>query len=198
MRPKQVALVLPFEFRAPHSQRQKRNIQMTSTPATPDSTMEIIGNAVELGRSGDVASARASLLDVWQQIGVSGEPFHRCTLAHYLADLYDHPAEALIWDTRALDAADSITDDRAKQHHHSLQVAGFYPSLFLNLADNLRMLGAFGSALEYITRAEERCDALPDDGYGETVRTAIHEVHRAIDDGDSSRRESAPSTLGQR
>ncbi|WP_181275734.1 hypothetical protein [Brevibacterium oceani] len=165
---------------------------MTSSPVAPDSTMEIIGRAVELGRSGDVAAARIGLLDVWQQIGASGDPFHRCTLAHYLADLCDHPAEALIWDTRALDAAASITDDRAQQHHHSLQVAGFYPSLFLNIADNLRRLEAFDSALEHITQAEERCGALPDDGYGETIRTAIREVHRSIDDRDSARRESAP------
>lgn len=167
---------------------------MTSSPATPDSTMELIGNAVELGRSGEIASARTSLLNIWQQIGASGDPFYRCTLAHYLADLYDHPAEALIWDTRALDAAASITDDRAQRQHRSLQVAGFYPSLFLNIADNLRRLGAFDSALEHIAQAEERCDALPDDGYGKTIRTAISEVHRSIDEGDSERRESAPGT----
>lgn len=165
---------------------------MTSTPAAPDPTMETIGRAVELGRAGDVNTARRQLVDLWQDVGPSGDPFHRCTLAHYLADLYNHPAEALIWDIRALDAAASLRDERAQAHHQSLQVAGFYPSLHLNIADNLRRLSAFDAAQEHISRAEERSVALPDDGYGRMIRTAIEEVGAAIDLRDTARRDSAP------
>lgn len=165
---------------------------MTETAATPDPTMEAIGKAVVLGREGDTESARSDLLAIWQQIGVTGDPFHRCTLAHYLADLYDHPAEALIWDVRALDAADGLTDERAQQHHASLHIAGFYPSLYLNIADDLRRLGAFEAAAEQISNAEQRTSALSDDGYGNTIRTAIHEVHQAIKIRDTARRASAP------
>lgn len=137
-------------------------------------------------------TARRQLADLWQEVGPSGDPFHRCTLAHYLADLYDHPAEALIWDIRALDAAASLSDERAQAHHQSLQVAGFYPSLHLNIADNLRRLSAFDAAQEHISRAEERSVALPDDGYGRMIRTAIEEVGAAIDLRDTARRDSAP------
>ncbi|UVI34777.1 hypothetical protein [Brevibacterium spongiae] len=165
---------------------------MTSTPATPDPMMETIGRAVELGRAGDVDTAQRQLIDLWQDAGPSGDPFHRCTLAHYLADLYDHPAEALIWDIRALDAAASLSDERAQAHHHSLQVAGFYPSLHLNIADNLRQLSAFDAAQEHISHAEERSAALTDDGYGRMIRTAIKEVRLAIDRGETARRSSAP------
>lgn len=165
---------------------------MTSTPAASDPTMEAIGTAVALGRAGDTASARCTLVEVWEQIGDSGDPFHRCTLAHYLADLCEHPAEALIWDIRALDAAASVTDERAQAHHQSLQVAGFFPSLHLNIADNLRRLGAFDAALEHVSCAEACSDALPDDAYGETIRTAIEEVRVATDRGDTARRSSAP------
>lgn len=165
---------------------------MTSTPAAPDPTMETIGRAVELGRAGDVDTARLQLVDLWQEVGPSGDPFHRCTLAHYLADLYDHPAEALIWDIRALDAAAPLSDERAQAHHQSLQVAGFYPSLHLNIADNLRRLGAFDAALDDISRAEVRMVALPDDDYGRMIRTAIEEVRLAIDRGETARRRSAP------
>jgi hypothetical protein len=165
---------------------------MTSTPAAPDPTTETIGRAVELGRAGDADTARRQLADLWQEVGPSGDPFHRCTLAHYLADLYDHPAEALIWDIRALDAAASLSDERAQAHHQSLQVAGFYPSLHLNIADNLRRLSAFDAAQEHISRAEERSVALPDDGYGRMIRTAIEEVGAAIDLRDTARRDSAP------
>lgn len=165
---------------------------MTSTPAAPDPTMEQIGLAVELGRAGDVDTARRQLVDRWEAVGPSGDPFHRCTLAHYLADLYDHPAEALIWDVRALDAAASLSDERAQGHHQSLQVAGFYPSLHLNIADNLRRLSAFDAAHEHISRAQERSVALPEDGYGRMIRAAIEEVSAAIDGRDTARRDSAP------
>jgi hypothetical protein len=165
---------------------------MTTTAATPDPTMEAIGKAVVSGREGDIESARRDLLAIWQQIGVAGDPFHRCTLAHYLADLYEDPAESLIWDVRALDAADALTEERAQQHHASLHVAGFYPSLYLNIADNLRRLGAFTAAAEHISNAEQHTSALPEDAYGETIRTAITEVHQAIDNRDTARRASAP------
>lgn len=165
---------------------------MTSTPSAPDSTMETIGRAVELGRAGEVDTARHQLVNLWQEIGPAGDPFHRCTLAHYLADLFDHPAEALIWDTRALDAAASLSDERAQAHHRSLQVAGFYPSLHLNIADSLRRLGSFDAAAEHISAAEERTEALPDDGYGRMIRTAIDEIRVAIERRETARRDSAP------
>ncbi|UGT45649.1 hypothetical protein LTV02_10240 [Nocardia yamanashiensis] len=165
---------------------------MTTTAATPDPTMEAIGAAVGIGRAGDVESARRDLLAIWEQIGVAGDPLHRCTLAHYLADLYEDPAESLVWDVRALDAADALTDDRAQQHHAGLQVAGFYPSLHLNLADNFRRLGAFHAAADHIDDAEQHTAALADGPYGDTIRTAIHEVKQAIANRDTARRASAP------
>ncbi|CAN7700079.1 hypothetical protein [Mycolicibacterium frederiksbergense] len=118
---------------------------MTATATSPDPTMEAITTAVVLGRDGEKESARHDLLAIWKQIGVAGDPFHRCTLAHYLADLYEDPAAALMWDVRALDAANLLSDDRAQQYHASLHVAGFYPSLYVNIADNLRRLGSASS-----------------------------------------------------
>ncbi len=165
---------------------------MPTTAATPDPTMEAIGKAVLLGHEGDTESARRDLLAIWSQIGVAGDPFHRCTLAHYLADLYENPAEALIWDVRALDAADTVTDERAQRHNASLQVAGFYPSLHLNIADNLRRLGAFDAAAEHINSACQHTSALTEDAYGDTIRTATGEIQHAIENRDTERRTSAP------
>ena len=165
---------------------------MTETAATPDPTMEAIAKAVVLGREGDIESARRDLLAIWHETGAAGDPFHRCTLAHYLADLYEEPAQALIWDVRALDAADALTEKRVQQHHATLHVTGFYPSLYLNIADNLRRLGAFEAAAEHINNAEQHAAALSDDAYGNTIRTAINEVHEAIDNRDTARRASAP------
>lgn len=171
---------------------------MTTTPATPDPTMEAIGAAVALGREGDVESARRDLLAIWQQIGAAGDPFHRCTLAHYLADLYEDPAESLVWDVRALDAADALTEERAQQHHASLHVAGFYPSLHLNLADNFRRLGSFQAAADHLDNAERHTSALTDGPYGDFIRSAIQEVRQSIADRDTERRASAPGPAQRR
>ncbi|MFD4430319.1 hypothetical protein [Nocardia sp. NPDC058497] len=155
---------------------------------TADPIMDRITQGVTDFRTGDPDRARTTLLEVWTDIGVAGDPLHRCTLAHYLADTYDDPAEALVWDVRALDAADALTDARLHDHHAALQVAGFYPSLHLNLADNFRRLGAFPAATRHIDAARERLHTLPDDTYGAVIRTAVTEVAAAIAANDSTRR----------
>lgn len=162
-------------------------------PTNADPMMEAIGTAVTEGRSGDIAGARRQLLNLWNEIGIGGDPLHRCTLAHYLADLYDDPARALAWDVRALDAADVIADQRVQEHDAGLHIAGFYPSLHLNLADNYRKLGSFEAAREHIECAGERSSALAADSYGDLIREAIDEVATAIENQDTAVRASAPS-----
>lgn len=159
-----------------------------------DTTMEEITIAVTEGRNGHSDRARVRLLGLWKKIGVNGDPLHRCTLAHYIADLFSDPAEALMWDVRALDAADALTDHRVREHHASLRIAGFYPSLHLNIADNLRRLGSFAAAREHIDLAHEKSSVLPSDAYGSLVRTAIDEVAVSIGNHDTSIRESAPNS----
>ncbi|WP_437063778.1 hypothetical protein [Streptomyces sp. enrichment culture] len=156
--------------------------------------MDAIGRAVAEGRTGAVASARQELLTLWTTIGVTGDPLHRCTLAHHLADLYEDPAQALVWDVRALDAADAVTEQRLQRHHAGLHIAGFYPSLHLNLADNHRRLGSFHAAAEHLTAAREHAPDLPHDAYGASLRTALDEVAEAVARRDTTRRASAPGS----
>ncbi|MFG2589520.1 hypothetical protein [Streptomyces sp. NPDC048438] len=167
---------------------------MTTAPAGPDPTMEAIGRAVAEGRTGDIVTARRKLLALWSGIGVTGDPLHRCSLAHYLADLYEDPAQALVWDTRALDAADAVTDQRVQEHHAGLRIAGFYPSLHLNLADNFRRLGSFEAASEHIEAAGALAPDLPRNPYGDLLRGAIQEVAEAIAGRDRAQRASAPAS----
>lgn len=168
---------------------------MTAAPTDQDHAMEAIAQAVTSGRGGDVESARRDLLAIWERTGVLGDALHRCTLAHYLADLYDDPARALMWDVRALDAADALTDERAQAHHASLEVAGFYPSLHLNIADNLRRLGAFDAASEHIGAAHRYASDLPDDAYGNGIRSALRGVADDISRQSTERRPSAPGPV---
>ncbi|MCP2319937.1 hypothetical protein APR12_005315 [Nocardia amikacinitolerans] len=157
-----------------------------------DTTMEAITRAVELGRAGDRDAARTMLTELWADLGPQGDPLHRCTLAHYLADLHDDAAQALTWDIRALDAADSLTDERVRRYNAGLEVRGFYPSLHLNLADNYRRLGSFEAARQQIEAARGCLHALGEDQYGTMLRTAVEEVGEAIRDERTEPRVSAP------
>ncbi|WP_431957596.1 hypothetical protein [Nocardia lijiangensis] len=158
-----------------------------------DTTMDAITHAVGLGHAGDRDAARTMLTELWSELGPQGDPLHRCTLAHYLADLYDDAAQALTWDIRALDAAESLTDERVRSHHAGLDVRGFYPSLHLNLADNYRRLGSFEAAERQIDAARGCLHTLGADEYGALVRRAVDEVAEAIRDRSTEPRASAPS-----
>ncbi|MEC3917985.1 hypothetical protein [Nocardia sp. CDC160] len=157
-----------------------------------DETMSAINDAVTLGRQGDTAQARERLIALWDTIGAGGDPLHRVSLAHFLADLHEHAADALTWDIRALDAADSLTDERAQAHHAGLSVRDFYPSLHLNLADNYRRLGAFDTARRHLEAARARLDALDEDGYGLGVRAGIANVEAALANNSTERLSSHP------
>lgn len=148
--------------------------------AGTDEVMERIMAAIEVGRTGETALARDRLTALWEEVGPDGDPLHRCTVAHYLADLQEDPVDELAWDQRALDAAGTLTDERAQQFHSSLAVKGFLPSLHLNLAEDHRTLGDLARAREHVDLAQRLSAALPDDPYGTMVRQAIARVSAAL------------------
>ncbi|UNO38710.1 hypothetical protein [Streptomyces sp. MST-110588] len=77
--------------------------------ASEDVVLTRIGQAIMLHHGGDREEARNRLSDLWEEVGSRGNPFHRCALAHYLADTQDDPADELAWDLRALEAAERFT-----------------------------------------------------------------------------------------
>jgi hypothetical protein len=132
-----------------------------------------ITEAVELGREGDGDAARRRLTKIWDEIGPQGDPFHRCVLAHFAADVQPDVRAELMWDLRALTAAGEVTDERAQQYHGSLSVAGFYPSLYASLADDYRRLGEWQQAREHLRQAQDSVGVLGDDPYGRLIRMGI-------------------------
>ena len=149
------------------------------TEQKPDPMMERIGAAIGLSRQGEREEARELFAAIWADIGPDGDPFHRCTLAHYAADVQPDPQDELMWDLRALAAAEELTDERAQAYHESLSVRGFYPSLHLNLAEDYRKLGNVGRARQELELARGGLDALDNDGYGSNVRAGPGEYRRA-------------------
>lgn len=137
----------------------------------PDAVLTRIGQVVMLHHGGDREEARSRFLDLWTEIGEDGDPLHRCTLAHYLADTHDDPADELAWDLRALSAAEELADGRPGGDPGS--VRGFLPSLHLNLAADYVKLGRAEAARSHLRRARSTARVLADDGYGAGVRSAI-------------------------
>jgi hypothetical protein len=124
--------------------------------------------------------ARQQLKALWDD--PAADSLHRCTIAHHLADLQTTTEEELVWDLRALDAVQEVTDGRVQQVHDSLRVRGFLPSLHLNLADDYRRLGRFDEAAGQLDAARAALDALPDDGYGAMIRGGVERVAALLEE----------------
>ncbi|MFW3173080.1 hypothetical protein [Geodermatophilus sp. CPCC 206100] len=154
-----------------------------STPAPADETMARIGAAVTRAQRGEPDAARRELTSLWNELGPGGDPLHRCTLAHHLADLQEDPREELAWDQRALAAADAVTDERAAAAGATGPVAAFYPSLHLNLGEDHRKLGDLPAARRHLELGRAAAGELSDDGYGAMVRGGLEALATRLGDG---------------
>lgn len=138
-----------------------------------DETMARIAHAMETGQQGDRERARRLFAQIWEELGPNGDPLHRCALAHWMADVQDDPSDELVWDLRALEAAHLLTDERVSEAGAPNPVAGFYPSLHLNLGEVYRKLGDIAAARHHVALGRRAADALPADGYGTMIRRGL-------------------------
>ncbi|WP_345582338.1 hypothetical protein [Streptomyces prasinosporus] len=149
----------------------------------PDAVLTRIGQVVMLHHAGDREEARHRLLGLWSEVGAHGDPLHRCTLAHYLADAQDDPEDELAWDLRALTAAEEVVGDRPAAYEGFPAVRALYPSLHLNLAADYARLGRPDAARTHLHRARGAARTLADDTYGEGVRAAIRRLEDRLGEG---------------
>ncbi|ANS67612.1 hypothetical protein SLINC_5388 [Streptomyces lincolnensis] len=146
-----------------------------------DPTIIRIGQAVQLGHGGEREAARLLFTEIWDEIGgEQADPLHRCTLAHAMADVQDDVHEELVWDQRALAAADLLTGARVADAGVTLPVAVLYPSLHLNLSECYRKLGDLDCAREHLRQAQAAIGALGDDEYGRLIRGGLEEVAQRL------------------
>jgi hypothetical protein len=139
-----------------------------------DPTIIRIGEAVQLSHGGEREAARRLFAEIWDEIGgEQGDPLHVCTLAHAMADVQDDVREELVWDQRALAAADLLTDGRVAQAGVTLSAAGLYPSLHLNLCECYRKLGDLDRAREHLEQAQATIGVLGDDEYGRLIKDGL-------------------------
>lgn len=139
--------------------------------------MARIAAAQQQALGGDADAARATFAELWDELGPDGDPLHVVSLAHYMADLQDDPADELAWDQRALRAALGLTDQRARRYHAGLSAGGMFPSLHLNLAADYARLGRLDEAREHLHTARDGVAGLPEDGYGQMIRAGIDRLH---------------------
>lgn len=142
-----------------------------------DPTLIRIGEVVQLSHQGEREAARRQFAEIWDEIGGErGDPLHRCTLAHAMADVQVDVRDELVWDQRALAAADLITDVRATQAGLTLAVADLYPSLHLSVSECYRKLGDLARARAHLQQAQATIGGLGDDEYGRLIRNGLQQV----------------------
>ncbi|WP_037890523.1 tetratricopeptide repeat protein [Streptomyces viridochromogenes] len=162
----------------------------------PDAVLTRIGQVVMLHHAGDREEARRRLLELWTELGADGDPLHRCTLAHYLADTQDDPSDELAWDLRALTEAEGVWSAGASEGSEgseepgsaegvegALAVRALYPSLHVNLAADYVKLGRAEAARAHLRRARGAAGALGDDSYGDGVRAQIRRLEICLGEG---------------
>jgi hypothetical protein len=145
----------------------------------PDPIMSRIGEGIVLSQAGDHRGAQLIFEEIWTTLGPEGDPFHRCAVAHSMADVQTNAREELLWDQRALEAADAVSDERARAGGVA-GVQGFYPSLHLNLADVYLRLGAAERAREHLGAGQATVGALSDDGYGRMITNGLTRLAERI------------------
>ncbi|MBM0279384.1 tetratricopeptide repeat protein [Micromonospora tarensis] len=147
-----------------------------------DETLARINQGVQLHHhQGQRQAARDVFAQIWDEIGgEQGDPLHVCVLAHSMADVQDDVHQELMWDQRALAAADLLTDDRVAQAGVPMSVAGLYPSLHLNLGECYRKLGDLGRARECLQRAQAGIGALGDDDYGQLIKGGLDRLAQQL------------------
>ncbi|MFI5152953.1 MAG: rRNA adenine methyltransferase [Chitinophagales bacterium] len=99
-----------------------------------------------------------------QAWNLASNDFEKFTAAHYLARHQPATQEKLSWDEVALAHALKVLD---------FDMAPNFPSLYLNIAKDYEDLGEWTKAEQNYRLAESFLEDLPEDGYGEMIRSGI-------------------------
>lgn len=128
-------------------------------------------DTVQAALTGEVEAARR-LAELWRALPPD-DFFHRCVLAHYVADLQTEPNAELHWDELALEAALAAAPESFEQQMPGLTWESFLPSLHLNLASSYERTSSPLLAQEHARLALRSSATLPATPLAETTRGAI-------------------------
>lgn len=142
--------------------------------------MLAIQSAIATLQKGSRAEARREFAEIWATIEADPKPLHECTLAHFMADAQDDLLAELAWDQRALEAGLRCSDAEAKEHHDSLSLVAFMPSLHLNLGDDYLRLGDRSACQTHLAAGIAACAGLPDTPYSKIVRGGLDRLAQRL------------------
>lgn len=123
--------------------------------------VQLCAKGMELEGHGNLTEANNLFAEAWNVAITDVEKF---TAAHYLARHQPSISDKLKWDELALQHALNIEDDTMK---------GALPSLYLNIAKCYEDLHDFDNAKNNYQAAFFFSNHLPDDGYGNMIKTGI-------------------------
>jgi hypothetical protein len=132
-------------------------------------------DAVQLALNGHHDAARERLSTLWQTLPTD-DVFHRCVIAHYLADLQSDPHDELRWDQTALELALTSEPRAFEGRIPDVSYASFLPSLHLNLAASHERVGDLVAASEAASNALRAVDAVNATPLGDLTRAAIARI----------------------
>ena len=148
------------------------------TTVKPGLAADILAAVATLHR-GERDQARDELEALWARVDPDDQ-FHRCVVAHYLADAQGDPAEELRFDQLALAAARRAAPADFDGRFPGVTLASFLPSLHLNLAADYERVGELTLARMHAAEAAESSRALPASPLGDLTRDAIARITRRL------------------
>lgn len=136
--------------------------------------------AIGVLHAGNRIEARALFLELERELA-HDDHFHRCVLAHYMADAQDDAADELRWDRLALDAALQATPSEFDGRFPGMTRASFFPSLHLNVAASCEKLGLRAEAIAQAELAHRALGDLQDTPLGQLTRDAIRRLRTRLE-----------------
>lgn len=153
--------------------------------------MENLISEVSAALAAEPAEKKAKLDALWASLD-EDDHASRCIAAHYIADVQEELDDEVAWDELCLRESINVSDADLQAVYPTLTVAGFMPSLRLNLADGYRRQGRFAEAADQLASSREfdfaLSEATPEEKvYADGIRQAQHTVATLIAAEDRSK-----------
>lgn len=123
--------------------------------------VKLCAEGMEFEGKGEHEKAHQQFVRAWEESTNNLEKF---IAAHYIARHQNNVIDKLKWDETSLRLALQIKDPEMKSN---------YPSLYLNIAKCYEDLKDLHKANEYFQLAQSFAGNLPNDGYGNMIRSGI-------------------------
>lgn len=122
--------------------------------------------------SGQYSLAQTKFEALWQSLP-DDDAFHRCILAHYIADVQADPSDELRWDLQALNTALGASPASFDGRIPDVTYASFLPSLHLNAAASFERVAQLSEAKQQAALAAASAAALGASPLADMTRSAI-------------------------